>query len=136
MAGTGERRRAWTVCAIAAVAVVVLCASPFASALRDTPGRTHINDNRGRFVRIPASVPHTPGAYIDKRIRRNLIWLADAFRIYVTEGFAGRLPNGDRVGCPKSNRDQTNQSAVNRKEPEVAPPPAGTIHRVEPEPTR
>ena len=230
MAGTGERRRAWTVCAIAAVAVVVLCASPFASALRDTPGRTHINDNRGRFVRIPASVPHTPGAYIDKRIRRNLIWLADAFRIYVTEGFAGRLPNGDRVGCPKchvshsehkiglavdivplhndgtgecnkrwasvsklakwaepqeneplppfrwvgyngdeghgcgnhlhlswnhdpnyernkpsrwvevfhvqSNNDQTNQSAVNRKEPEVAPPPAGTIHRVEPEPTR
>ena len=101
MAGTGGRRRAWTVCAIAAVAVVVLCASPFASALRDTPGRTHINDNRGRFVRIPASVPHTPGAYIDKRIRRNLIWLADHFRIYVTEGFAGRLPNGDRVGCPK-----------------------------------
>jgi len=101
MVGTRERRRAWLACAIAAVALVALCASPIASALRETPGRTHINDNRGRFVHIPQSVPHTPGAYIDKRIRRNLIWLADHFRIYVVEGFAGRLPNGDKVGCPQ-----------------------------------
>jgi hypothetical protein len=101
MVGTRERRRAWLACAIAAVALVALCASPIASALRDTPGRTHINDNRGRFVHIPRSVPHTPGAYIDKRIRRNLIFLANHFRIYVVEGFAGRLPNGDKVGCPQ-----------------------------------
>ena len=80
---------------------MALCASPIASALRDTPGRTHINDNRGRFVHIPRSVPHAPGAYIDKRIRRNLIFLANHFRIYVVEGFAGRLPNGDKVGCPQ-----------------------------------
>jgi hypothetical protein len=101
MVGTRERRRAWLACAIGAVALVALCASPIASALRETPGRTHINDNRGRFVHIPRSVPHVPGAYIDKRIRRNLIWLANHFRIYVVEGFAGRLPNGDKVGCPQ-----------------------------------
>jgi hypothetical protein len=101
MVGTRERRRAWIACAIAAVALVALCGAPFASALRDTPGRTHINDNRGRFVPIPDRVPHVEGAYIDKRIKRNLVWLARHFRIYVTEGFAGRLPNGDKVGCPK-----------------------------------
>jgi hypothetical protein len=83
------------------VALVALCASPFASALRDTPGRTHINDDHGRFVHIPRSVPHVKGAYIDKRIKRNLIWIARHFRIYVTEGFAGRLPDGTNVGCPK-----------------------------------
>jgi hypothetical protein len=101
MGGAGERRRAWKAFAIAAVALVALCASPVASALRDTPGRTHINDNRGRFVPIPDRVPHVDGAYIDKRIKRNLVWIARHFRIYVTEGFAGRLPNGERVGCPR-----------------------------------
>ena len=101
MVGTRERRRAWIACTIAAVALVALCAVPLASALRETPGRTHINDNDGRFVRIPDTVPHVEGAYIDKRIKRNLVWLARHFRIYVTEGFAGRLPNGNKVGCPQ-----------------------------------
>jgi hypothetical protein len=101
MVGTRERRRAWIACAIAAVALVALCAVPVASALRETPGRTHINDNHGRFVRIPDTVPHVEGAYIDKRIKRNLVWIARHFRIYVTEGFAGRLPNGEKVGCPQ-----------------------------------
>lgn len=99
--GTGKRRRAWIACAIAAGTLVALCAAPLASALRDTPGRTHINDKHGRFVRIPSTVPHVPGAYIDKRIKRNLVWIARHFRIYVVEGFAGRLPNGERVGCPR-----------------------------------
>jgi hypothetical protein len=101
MVGTRERHRAWIACAIGVVALVALCASPLASALRDTPGRTHINDKAGRFVPIPDSVPHVDGAYIDKRIKRNLAWIARHFRIYVTEGFAGRLPSGEKVGCPK-----------------------------------
>ena len=88
-------------CAVAAVVVVALFASPLASALRDTPGPTKINDKHGRFIPIPNQVPHADGAYIDKRIKRNLIWLADHFRIYVTEGFAGKLPSGKKVGCPK-----------------------------------
>jgi hypothetical protein len=101
MVGTRERRRAWIVCAIAAVALLALCAAPIASALRDTPGPTHINDSRGRFVPIPNRIPHADGAYIDKRIIRNLSWIARHFRIYVVEGFAGRLPNGKKVGCPQ-----------------------------------
>ena len=87
-------------CAIAFAAVVALLASPLASALRDTPGPTRINDKQGRFVPIPDRVPHADGAYIDKRIKRQLIWIKRHFRIYVVEGFAGRLPSGKKVGCP------------------------------------
>ena len=101
MVGTRERRRAWIALAIAAVAAIALSASPLATALRDTPGRTHVNDKAGRFVPIPDSVPHVEGAYIDRRIQRNLAWIARHFRIYVTEGFAGRLLSGEKVGCPK-----------------------------------
>jgi hypothetical protein len=84
MVGVRERRWAWIASAVA-VAAVALLASPLASALRSTPGPTKINDKHGRFIPIPDRVPHAPGAYIDKRIKRNLIWLADHFRIYVTE---------------------------------------------------
>ena len=101
MAGSGERRRAWIACAIAAGAIVALLVAPLASAFRSTPGPIKINDNPGRFVPVPSQVPHVPGAYIDKRIKRDVIWLARHFRIYVTEGFAGHLPNGEKVGCPK-----------------------------------
>jgi hypothetical protein len=88
-------------CVIAAALALVLLASPRASALRETPGPTKVNDKHGRFIPVPNQVPHADGAYIDKRIKRNLIWLADHFRIYVTEGFAGKLPNGKKIGCPK-----------------------------------
>ena len=101
MVGIRERRRAWIACAVAAATLIALCASPGASALRGTPGPTRINDHRGRFVPIPDRVPHAAGAYIDKRIKRQDIWLARHFRIYVTEGFAGRLPSGKKVGCPR-----------------------------------
>src|SRR3954449_3274662 len=101
MVGVRERRLAWIACAVAVATAVILLASPLASALRETPGPTKINDKHGRFIPVPNQVPHVKGAYIDKRIKRNLIWLADHFRIYVTEGFAGRLPNGKKVGCPK-----------------------------------
>jgi hypothetical protein len=100
MVGERERRRASIACAIALAVVVALLASPLASALRSTPGPTRINDTRGRFVPIPARVPHVDGAYIDRRIKRQLVWLARHFRIYITEGFAGRLSDGEKVGCP------------------------------------
>jgi hypothetical protein len=100
MVGVRERRRLWIACAIAAAAVIALLVSSLASAMRDTPGPTRINDRQGRFVPIPDRVPHVKGAYIDKRIKRQLIWIKRHFRIYVTEGFAGRLPSGKKVGCP------------------------------------
>src|SRR3954447_20898221 len=100
MVGVRDRRLAWIACAVAVTIAAMLLASPLASALRETPGATKINDKHGRFIPISDRVPHVDGAYIDKRIKRNLIWLADHFRIYVTEGFAGRLPNAKMVGCP------------------------------------
>jgi hypothetical protein len=100
MVGERERRWASLACAIALAAVIALLASPLASALRSTPGPTRINDTRGRFVPIPDRVPHVEGAYIDRRIKRQLVWLARHFRIYITEGFAGRLPDGEKIGCP------------------------------------
>jgi hypothetical protein len=95
-----ERRWAWIACAFAVAGAVALFVSPLASAMRSTPGPTHINDTRGRFVPIPDQVPHADGAYIDRRLKRQLVWLAHHFNIYVTEGFAGRLPSGKKVGCP------------------------------------
>jgi hypothetical protein len=97
----GDRRWAGIAGAAAVAVAVVLLASPLASALRPTPGSTKVNHKHGRFIPIPNQVPHVDGAYIDKRIKRNLIWLADHFKIYVTEGFAGHLPNGKKVGCPQ-----------------------------------
>ena len=98
--GARERRSALLACAIAVAAATALVVSPLASALRDTPGPTRINHNHGRFVPIPNRVPHVDGAYVDKRIKRQLVWIARHFKIYVTEGFAGRLPSGEKVGCP------------------------------------
>jgi hypothetical protein len=100
MVGVRERRWAWIAGAIAVVAALALLVSSLASAMRSTPGPTRINDTRGRFVPIPDRVPHADGAYIDRRIKRQLIWLARHFNIYITEGFAGTLPSGKKVGCP------------------------------------
>lgn len=90
----------WIACALAAGAAVVLLVSPFADAFRSTPAPTRIKETPRRFVPIPDSVPHVPGAYIDQRIKQQLVWIADHFPIYVVEGFAGRLPSGRVVGCP------------------------------------
>jgi hypothetical protein len=93
--------------AVVAATAAALLVSPLASALRSTPGPTRINDKHGRFVPIPDRVPHVDGAYIDKRIKRQLVWLARHFKIYVTEGFAGKLPSGKKVGCPGCHVSQS-----------------------------
>lgn len=83
--------------------LIALLAADFAGAgsVSKDPGDTEVRNGRGKFVPIPKSVPHSEGAYIDSRIRRDVIWLAKHFKIYVVEGFAGRLPSGRLVGCPK-----------------------------------
>jgi hypothetical protein len=101
MVGVRERRWAWIACVLAIAATAALVASPLADALRDTPGSTYHKEKPRRFVPIPDRVPHVAGAYVDRRIKRNLVWIARHFNIYVTEGFAGRLPNGKKVGCPQ-----------------------------------
>ena len=36
---------------------------------------------------------------VDRRIVPNLRWIATRFPIYVTDGYSGRLPSGEHVGC-------------------------------------
>jgi hypothetical protein len=60
---------------------------------------TRVVSTPGTLVPIPAAVPHQEGAMIDSRIVPDLRWIADRFPIYVTEGYSGPLPDGERVGC-------------------------------------
>jgi hypothetical protein len=36
---------------------------------------------------------------VDRRIVPDLVWIAQRFPIYVTDGYSGPLPNGEHVGC-------------------------------------
>jgi hypothetical protein len=91
----------------ACLAAVVAADIAGAGSVGGGPGGTEIRNGRGKFVPVPKSVPHTEGAYIDSRIRRDVVWLAKHFRIYVVEGFAGRLPSGRKIGCPKCHVDNS-----------------------------
>jgi hypothetical protein len=53
----------------------------------------------GEIVPIPASIPHEEGDMVDRRIVANLRWLAQRYPIYVTDGYSGKLPNGEQIGC-------------------------------------
>src|SRR5215210_2498529 len=84
--------------AILAALAISTASSADAASLRHGPGKTKIDRHPRRFVRIPHRVPHAHATYIDKRLLPDLRWIADHFRIYVTEGYAGRL-RGRRIGC-------------------------------------
>lgn len=81
-----------------AVATAAICAvfSPSASA---GPASTRIVSTPGKIVPIPASVPHEKGDMVDRRIVPDLVWIAQHFPIYVTDGYSGPLPDGEHVGC-------------------------------------
>lgn len=83
---------------LAAAALAALCAiqAPVATA---GPAATRIVYAQGKIVPIPASVPHEEGDMVDSRIVPDLRWIAQRFPIYVTDGYSGRLPNGEHVGC-------------------------------------
>jgi len=61
----------------------------------------------GKIVPIPASIPHEEGDMVDRRILPDLRWIAERFPIYVTDGYSGPLPSGERAGC---NRCHTTHS--------------------------
>ncbi len=83
---------------LAAAALAALCAiqAPVAAA---GPAATRIVYAQGKIVPVPASVPHEEGDMVDKRIVPDLVWIAQHFPIYVTDGYSGPLPNGEHVGC-------------------------------------
>jgi hypothetical protein len=80
----------------AAVAALLAIGSPAAGA---GPTSTRIVSSPGSIVPIPASVPHEEGDMVDRRIVPDLIWIAQHFPTYVTDGYSGPLPNGEHVGC-------------------------------------
>jgi hypothetical protein len=83
-----------------------LCAAAVAACLGALPAQAvaptyHTNYRLGKIVRIPASIPHIEGAMIDRRLIKNLRYLAAEYPILVVEGYAGPLKGVGVVGCPK-----------------------------------
>jgi len=62
-------------------------------------GTTRVLHAPGKIVPIPASIPHEEGDMVDRRILRDLRWLAARYPIYVTDGYSGPLPDGGHAGC-------------------------------------
>ena len=63
------------------------------------PTTTRFSYAVSEIVPIPASIPHEEGDMVDRRIVPNLRWIADRYPIYVTDGYSGKLPNGEHAGC-------------------------------------
>jgi hypothetical protein len=63
------------------------------------PIPTRLSYAPGEIVPLPAAVPHEEGDMVDRRIVPNLRWIAQRYPIYVTDGYSGKLPNGEHVGC-------------------------------------
>ena len=76
--------------------MTMLAAAPAAAA---PPPEPRLSYAAGEIVPIPASVPHEEGDMIDRRIVPDLRWIAQRYPIYITDGFSGRLPDGEHVGC-------------------------------------
>jgi hypothetical protein len=71
-----------------------------AVATAETPASpTRVLYGTGEIVPIPASIPHEDGDMVDRRIIPDLRWLAANYPIYVTDGYSGPLPGGERAGC-------------------------------------
>jgi hypothetical protein len=92
---SGTRRR-FALLALTAAALVSCWVVAPASG---SPIPTRIAYAGGELVPIPAQVPHEEGDMVDRRIIPNLRWIAARFPVYVTDGYSGKLPNGEHVGC-------------------------------------
>jgi hypothetical protein len=96
-ASRGERRgRRHLALVLIGAAMLGSWASADAGAV---PLETRLSYAKGEIVPIPASVPHEEGDMIDRRIIPNLRWIAQRYPLYITDGYAGRLPNGEHAGC-------------------------------------
>ena len=110
--------------ALLALVGIAIWAVTMASAGPGPTGTTRLSYSPGKIVPLPASVPHEPGDMVDRRIVPDLVWLAQRFPIYVTDGYSGKLPNGKHVGCDEChvrNSDHYNGLAV-----DIAPLGGGT----------
>lgn len=101
--------------ALLALAATVFLVSWVAASASAAPIPTRIAYATGELVPIPASIPHEEGDMVDRRIVPNLRWIAARFPIYITDGYSGKLPSGEHVGCNGchvKNSDHYNGLAV------------------------
>jgi hypothetical protein len=85
---------------VALTALAFVGLAIWASAFADAgPASTRIVYSAGKIVPIPASIPHEAGDMVDRRIVPDLLWIAQRYPIYVTDGYSGPLPDGTHVGC-------------------------------------
>jgi hypothetical protein len=84
--------------ALALACAALLCVAAIASAAPGTEP-TRLVYAAGKIVPIPAAIPHEEGDMVDRRILPDLRWIAERYPIYVTDGYSGPLPSGERVGC-------------------------------------
>ena len=101
-AGRSPARRAnlEAIFALIAVALAVLGGLAVECATT-TPVTTRTVYATGKIVPIPASIPHEEGDMVDRRILPDLLWIAEHFPIYVTDGYSGPLPGGGHSGCDR-----------------------------------
>jgi hypothetical protein len=85
-------------CFLLAIALLALFSQWTASASAG-PAVTRLAYGTSEIVPIPAAIPHEEGDMVDRRIIPNLRWIAARFPIYVSDGYSGPLPNGERAGC-------------------------------------
>jgi hypothetical protein len=98
--------------AILAASILLACMASPASA---APPTARFAYGSGEIVPLPASIPHEEGDMVDRRIIPDLRWIAQRFPIFVTDGYSGPLPNGERAGCNNChvrNSDHYNGLAV------------------------
>jgi hypothetical protein len=115
-------RRAVSVGALSCAALLWLVAT---SAAEPPPATTKLVYAAGKIVPIPASIPHEEGDMVDRRIVPDLLWIAQRYPIYITDGYSGPLPNGEHVGCDNCHvrgSDHYNGLAV-----DIVPQEASTV---------
>ncbi len=94
------QHRQGSISAFVALTLTALIASlTFAPVASAAPIPTRFVYGSGEIVSIPASIPHEEGDMVDRRIVPNLRWIAQRYPIYVTDGYSGKLPNGEHAGC-------------------------------------
>jgi hypothetical protein len=94
---------------------IVVASAEGALGTETARGTTRLLYAPGKIVPIPASIPHEEGDMVDRRIIRDLRWLAQRYPIFVTDGYSGPLPSGEHAGCHGchvKNSDHYNGLAV------------------------
>jgi hypothetical protein len=105
--GVGRRRPRRAKSALFAALALLALASLAPAGAGAGPASTRVVYGVGKIVPIPASIPHETGDMVDRRIVPDLLWIAQRYPIYVTDGYSGPLPDGTHVGC---NRCHTHGS--------------------------